>query len=261
MIFSSINACIVNANLEIMAYDKNDNLIENVIKLAPNETNNCCSNNVVNANVTLDNELSNNCNVLVVNTHTDNIETYSISNVIIIDRYGCLTRLLRITAWVIKLVGVWKQKWRRKNVSQRTRSSKAKEDEEIYLSLDAKCLQEAKRLWIMDAQQLIVTSPKFGQLRHQLDLFEDEFRLIRCGSRLNNAKIENECKHPCLLPKEHLFTKLAVLHAHYLVKHSNMRDTLNQLRSEFWISKCRPYVKVILSSCPRCKTFQSNPYN
>ena len=68
-------------------------------------------------------------------------------------------------------------------------------------------------------------------------------------------------KYPHLLLKDHLFTKLVVLHAHKLVKHSNLRETINQLRTEYWIPKSRPYVKRILSACTLCRTFQSKSYN
>ena len=199
-----------------------------------------------------DDELMKTSNIFINNGKEVNTE-YRISEVMDIDRYGSLIKLLRVTAWVIR----FKDRLRRKcDARQEVLSNNV-----FKTILSTTEILAAKHLWIADVQIEMRQSPKFNSLQYQLDFFEDENGLIRCGSRLKHADMNFNNKYPHLLLKDHLFTKLVVLHAHKLVKHSNLRETINQLRTEYWIPKSRPYVKRILSACTLCRTFQSKSYN
>ena len=60
-------------------------------------------------------------------------------------------------------------------------------------------------------------------------------------------------KHPYLLPKKSYFTKLVVINLHEEVKHNGVIETLNNLRTEFWIAQSRTFIKKILHECILCK--------
>ena len=46
--------------------------------------------------------------------------------------------------------------------------------------------------------------------------------------------------------KNHQFTDLVIVFYHCIVKHNGTRDTLNKLRSEYWIPQGRSYINKIL---------------
>ena len=63
-------------------------------------------------------------------------------------------------------------------------------DDNLNQLLGSQELQVAKGFWVAEVQQGIIQSPNFKSLCRQLDLFEDEYGLIRCGSRLKYSDID-----------------------------------------------------------------------
>lgn len=76
-----------------------------------------------------------------------------------------------------------------------------------------------------------------------LDLFCNDDGLWRCRGRLGNADVKDNVKYHYLLLKEHRFTELVVIYSHDLVLYNGLRDTLTQLRSEYWVGKARSFIK------------------
>ena len=66
--------------------------------------------------------------------------------------------------------------------------------------------------------------------------------------------------HPCFITKEHYFTKLVALKSHANVKHNEVRDTINNLRAEFWNSKERNFVKAIINNYSVCTKLEGPSY-
>lgn len=56
-----------------------------------------------------------------------------------------------------------------------------------------------------------------------------------------------------LLPKKHRFTELVILDSHETVKHNGVRETLTEVRANYWIIKGRQAVKALLPRCVICK--------
>ena len=92
-------------------------------------------------------------------------------------------------------------------------------------------INEAKVLRIRNVQKDILPSFNFQNLQHQLGLYYDDTKLLHCGGRLKNDDITYESKHPA----NHRFVDLVIVFYHFIVKHNGTRDTLNMLRSEYWI--------------------------
>ena len=83
--------------------------------------------------------------------------------------------------------------------------------------------------------------------QQQLGLYKDENQHLKCGGRLAHAELNSETRHPILLPREHHLAKLIVEHCHKEVKHGGVKDTLAELRSQYWIPKGRQFVKKVLN--------------
>jgi hypothetical protein len=108
---------------------------------------------------------------------------------------------------------------------------------------------DAEVLWIKEAQRTLTMSVHFKTLESQFNLFQGDEGIWRCGGRLSNADIPYNVKHPILLPRDHHLTQLIVRRAHERVLHNGVKDTLNEVRSKFWIIKCRSLLKKLIHRC------------
>jgi hypothetical protein len=175
-----------------------------------------------------------------------------LANIIDPERYGSLTKLLRITALVMRFV----------------RNARVKDRDDGLIT--AKEITNAEQTWISNIQhhayQKEITSLQKeeknndnSQLARQLCLFLDSDGLLKVGGRLHNAPLDYASKFPILIPAGH-FTKLLILAAHENVCHAGLQSTITHLRQRFWITKIRVVVKSIIRNCVTCKKVVGKPY-
>ena len=175
--------------------------------------------------------------VLNVVTAHDNPD---LEQVIDCQRYSFLQKLLNVTVLVLRFVHTLKQ--RAKNAT-----------EEGTIDSDSK---KAEVLWIRAAQDQLRRDPSFDKLTKQFGLFLDDDRILRCGGRLSRAELPYSVKHPVLLPRQHHLAALIVRRAHQRVLHNGVKETLAEVRSQYWIVKGRASVKKIIRQCIVCKRFE-----
>ncbi|CAB4034964.1 RNA-directed DNA polymerase from mobile element jockey [Paramuricea clavata] len=63
-----------------------------------------------------------------------------------------------------------------------------------------------------------------------------------------------------LLPSDHDFTNLVVLHCNTEVMHNGVRETVTQVRSRYWIVRGRQVVKKIIARCLTYKPLEGKSY-
>ena len=204
----------------------------------------------------------------------NNIETTGVypEKIINLEKFNSLGKLFRVTACVLKFIRVLTSKSRntRKKHEEENlvgynnnifNQAAPEELDESHVVSDVDDLLAAKQLWIQSTQRLLLADPsRFKNLRKQLGVFEDDDGLLRCGGRLQHAKLSYDAKFPYVIPKNSHFARLAVLEAHAEVKHDGFSETLNQLRREFWIPRCRNFIKKVIHDCVLCKYFEGKPY-
>ena len=117
----------------------------------------------------------------------------------------------------------------------------------------------AEVLWVKKAQRSLTKCAQLKTLEKQFNLFQDEEGIWRCGGRFSNADVPFNVKHPILLPRDHHLTLLIVRRAHERVIHNGVKDTLNKVRSKFWIVKGRSLVRKVIHQCVICKKFEGRP--
>ena len=158
----------------------------------------------------------------------------NIDQIVDINRFCNLTKLLRVIALMIKAAKSFKNQ-----------VAKVKIAEKEQLTLSAVELKEAERCWIRSVQGSFFfkemafllskdhrsTPPTYVT---QFGLFLDE-GLIKCKGRLNNAPLPVNSRNPILLPAKHEFTRLLIKQSHESVKHNGIRDTLTTLRERYWV--------------------------
>ena len=119
-----------------------------------------------------------------------------------------------------------------------------------YITTEEYC--KAEHLWLVFMQHDVTKIANYKQLQKDLNLQKDEENIIRCRGRLKNAPMEHDAKYPIILPKNCKFTELVVKHCHKLVFHNSVRETLNQIRAQFWITKPRNYIRRVIKKCVIC---------
>ena len=87
----------------------------------------------------------------------------NISNIININKYSSLNKLLRITCWVMKA--------KAKILGKINKNKKESVTEEIINGVD---LSMAKKMWLQEEQKDLQRIKNFKNVSYQLDLFEDE---------------------------------------------------------------------------------------
>ncbi|XP_078364115.1 uncharacterized protein LOC144648427 [Oculina patagonica] len=187
----------------------------------------------------------------------------NLSQVIDIERYSSVTRLLRVTAYVLRFIRNAKKSVSNRETPKSPEQSSRKE-------LNAQELNQAEMLWIKTVQtasfakELEFLQSKRGTFPPvyvtQFNLFLNDQQIIRCKGRVSNAPLSEESKNPILLPSKHPLTNLIIQDVHSKIKHSGIRDTLTTIRERFWVPRGREAVKRILRKCVTCRRVEGAPY-
>ena len=69
-----------------------------------------------------------------------------------------------------------------------------------------------------------------------------------------------QCQVSLFIIKEYRFTELVVIYSHELDLHNGLRETLTQLRSEYWVVKARNFIKKVLRNCIICRKHEGQSY-
>ena len=170
----------------------------------------------------------------------DSSNTNSIDKIIKCQDFSSLQRLLTITAYVLKFVKILKSRARKSQIP-------------VTTDIKLEDIDEAHKIWIREMQTSLLSDRKFESQSQQLDPYCDNERVWRCGGRLSQADVPVSTRHPILLNKKHHLAILIVRDCHSKVGHNGVRDTLTQLRSQYWIIGGRQFVRKILYQCTICR--------
>ena len=162
-------------------------------------------------------------------------------------KFSSLSRLWRVTAYVLCFVS---------NLKKMTQKMEVK----FSPVLTAEEVRKAENLWIVSIQQNLLLDPKYEQWKSQLGFFVDDKGLIRCRGRLSNAELPYSAKYLVLLPRSHPITTLIIQRCHEAVGHNGVKETLVQLRSQYWIIKGRQTVKGHIFKCVICRRYEGHSY-
>ena len=95
-----------------------------------------------------------------------------------------------------------------------------------------------------------------------LNLFLDSNGIIRLFTSLANCEhLTYDTKFPILLPRDDHVTKLLVRDHHVMNGHAGVQQTLNSVRTKFWIPKLGQTLRQVIKSCENCKIYLSQRYH
>lgn len=89
----------------------------------------------------------------------------------------------------------------------------------------------------------------------RLDAFVDGDGVIRVGGRLQNTELlDDNCKHPIILPSHDHVTDIFIRRLHEHVGHGGRNATLNHMRRHgIWIINANARVRGVLHKCVNCR--------
>lgn len=90
-----------------------------------------------------------------------------------------------------------------------------------------------------------------------LNPFVNKQRILRVEDRLINSKLHFTHKHPMLLPNNHTFTRMVIVHEHKKQMHAGVAGTLAAVKTRFWPLNARNTIRKIIFQCMAC--FRANP--
>ncbi|XP_064480512.1 uncharacterized protein LOC135394016 [Ornithodoros turicata] len=148
-----------------------------------------------------------------------------------INKYSSVLKLHRTTAWVLRYIHNLKSHVRRSGVLSTEEIEKAEVHwittvQRMTFQHELSCIEKGSKI------------PSNSPLR-DLTPFIDNDGIIRAGGRLQFSHGTYDERHPRILPGDHHYTKLLVRQTHHQLLHAGIRDTLLQLRENFWTSRQR----------------------
>lgn len=163
-----------------------------------------------------------------------------------------MTKLLRVTAFVVEFVNKLKNRARNKSKSgsgiEILNAVSLTKAEELWIKAVQACSFEQEIKFLRNHRQTKAAPPTYVS---QFGLFLED-GVVKCKGRVNNADLPGSSRNPILLPAKHDFARLIIKNAHKSVKHCGIRDTLTTIRERFWILKGREVVKQIIKKSVIC---------
>jgi len=94
----------------------------------------------------------------------------------------------------------------------------------------------------------------------KLDPFIDNHGILRVGGRLQNSNLPFEEKHPIILTKTSVLSKLIINQCHMQVQHQGRGMTIAEARSlGYWIIGVNRLTSSIIHSCVICRRVRAEP--
>ncbi|XP_031635614.1 uncharacterized protein LOC116348687 [Contarinia nasturtii] len=166
--------------------------------------------------------------------------------------YSSLTKLVRITAWILRYT------FNARKPNQSHRRSGALSVIELQESL-FKLIQlvqaEAfgKEISCIQSSEPFPTKSKIRGLAPIID----KSNILRVRGRLQRSNLPYRQKHPIIIPNKHHFTRLLIDNSHQTTLHGGTTLTLSHLRQKFWVINGRQTVGSQIRKCIIC--FRNKP--
>ena len=178
---------------------------------------------------------------VLFNNETPGVCKPALSELIDIEKFQHLLKLLCVTSYVVRFV------------------SRERETGELsHLEIES-----ARKRWIIHEQQKEATARReeFAKTKANLRIYTDEEGIMRCRGRLSNSSLPYDTKFPVYIPRRSHLAELIVKEAHQNVFHQKERATLTEVRTNYWIPQCRKLVRRLLPRCSLCQRLESMAFS
>lgn len=165
-------------------------------------------------------------------------------------KYSTLQKLVRVVAYCRRVLR-WKKLGR------------GGKRYEAYLTKEE--IEEATKVCIRHSQREVFWEEiedirKTGTVKARSKLKSlcptmDSDGILRVSGRIQNAKLDEDVKHPIILPQDNHFTNLVISEAHKKTMHGGPMLVLNHLRTKYWVISAKALVKTFVRKCVTCKRY------
>ena len=165
-------------------------------------------------------------------------------------------KLLGITAFCFKYIDVLKKKMRGEipRYGGHIPLGRYLERAKIYWIHLVQVQKFAQDIQALETGKKALHSGRLTELAPYLDRDNDlNLPVMRVGGRLARSNLQDEAKHPFILPKDHPFTKALVWGAHVDNVHAGIDWLHYYLRQEYWILSSRQIIRSLVKNCTVCR--------
>ena len=166
------------------------------------------------------------------------------------ERFSSLTKLQRVTAFVLRFI----------------KNCKSSKSERISGPLASSEINEALFI-LIKIHQSIEFPKEISALRKDTPLsskskllslapFLDKDGILRLGGRLQNSNLKFSEKHPIILASSPL-SKLIIKKTHLEALHGGTQLVINMIRRKYWILSCRNAIRKIIHECIKCWRYKA----
>lgn len=103
-------------------------------------------------------------------------------------------------------------------------------------------------------------SRKEYRISQDIRPMQDQYGLIRVGTRLDKSDLPENTKFPIVLVKDHKLTELIVQDIHIRNKHIGTEHLLAESRKLYWIPQGRQLARRVINSCFECRKLRGRPF-
>ncbi|XP_058789098.1 uncharacterized protein LOC131663049 [Phymastichus coffea] len=168
----------------------------------------------------------------------------------ILSRYSTLSRLTRITAWLLRPL----YQLRRRKEGLTALPSKRLTTTDLEYARDALIRVSQSHAFSKDIELIKAekTLPRCSPLRKLKPILGSD-GILRVGGRLDNSNLPHSVKNPPILPRLSALSRLFVHFAHQKSLHGGPTLTASVLLRYAWILGMRPLVKSLVNKCVKCQ--------
>ncbi|XP_055601508.1 uncharacterized protein LOC129750567 [Uranotaenia lowii] len=171
-------------------------------------------------------------------------------------RYSRWTRMLRVTAYILRYFNNVQKKRSKLNSIYLTRDELQNAENYLFRSVQWEAYPEEMSVLLSTTN---VGVEKNSPL-YKLSPYVDEQGVLRMDGRIGAAKnVEESTKFPVILCKQHPITDLLISHYHSKYHHANFETVVNEIRQCVYIPQIRSRVKIIINGCQWCKVYKTRP--
>jgi hypothetical protein len=180
-------------------------------------------------------------------------------------RFSSWQKLKRVVGWIIKAQVAFRRRHRDIEAvipgqvvdPEADINSELENDKNAYLTLKDLKVAELAIIRYEQDRYLNQDFKSKGAGIHKLDPFKDETGMIRVGGRLARSSAPVETKHPILLPKDSVVTKLILEEVHRVMGHVGRNAVLSKLRQQYWVARATKIIGTMISKCVVCRRYRA----
>ena len=173
------------------------------------------------------------------------------SEIIECKKFSSWRKLIRVTAYVFRLITNLRNRLRSKGESGMVETKVTPE----YNPISPQELESAEMYWIKENQKPLHARLKNGEFKG-LTPFIDGKKIIRVGGRVDDALVSYDARHPVLLSRKH-WTSLLITRYVHNNGHTGVATTVAKIRKKHWILRGHDLAKSVKFRCVCCRRIQA----